>query len=440
MLYDFFARTPRTRRPVDELDFKAIHADFGPVTQEFHIGAGATAVPGMAAGLFAVHKDLCRLPMARLVEPAVRAARDGVEMSAFHAYLFQVISPILLASEGAKKKFAPAGTLLGEGQLYKNPDFANMLEAMAREGARLFVDGDIGQAIIRQSLHHGGHLTAKDLQDYKVRRRTPLVTRYMGCDVFFNPAPSAGGPLIAFGLAMLDKMPEDHRLDPLAMARIMQQTNRARDAHNIDELLLPENISSHLKALDGHMASYRGTTHMSVIDGEGNAAAATISNGEGNGLMVEDMGFMLNNMLGEEDLNPGGFHRWTPGRRLSSMMAPTLMREGDGGVIVLGSGGSNRIRTAVLQVICNLLANGMELEAAIDAPRLHLERCGMLSFEDTGLLAEDRSRLLEVYADAQGWSERNMFFGGVHCARRSADGEFEGAGDKRRKGVSIIVE
>ena len=115
-----------------------------------------------------------------------------------------------------------------------------------------------------------------------------------------------------------------------------------------------------------HPPAYRGTTHISVIDADGNAAAASLSNGEGNGFIVGKFGFMLNNMLGEEDLAPEGLGPWREGVRLSSMMAPTIIAERDGSVTALGTGGSNRIRTAILQVAVNLLDRGMSLEDAVE--------------------------------------------------------------------------
>ncbi len=376
ILYDFFADTPLSKGPLSDLDFRAIEADFGPATQEFHIGAGATATPGFVPGLYAVHGDLCTLPMERLLEPAIRTAREGVEMSAFHAYLFTVIAPILTASEAARALFAPGGRLLEAGETYRNPALADTLEALAREGEALFREGAVGKAIVAQSRELGGYLTQDDLARY----------RLAGDRVFDEAA-----------------------------------------------------LSAHLAALEGATLASRGTTHISVIDAAGNAAAGTISNGEGNGLLVDDYGFMLNNMLGEEDLNPGGFHRWRPGTRLSSMMAPTLVRMDDGGLIALGSGGSNRIRTAILQVLLNLLAHGMALEEAVAAPRIHLEKCGTLSLE--GELEEgQKSHLIAAHGNnANVWPERNMFFGGVHAAARWPDGRLEGAGDPRRSGVVLLV-
>ena len=111
-LFDFFAETPLKRRAASEVQFFPIHADFGPAKQEFHIGLGSSATPGVVPGLFILHEALCTLPMKRLVEPAVRAARKGFPLSAFQAYLFTVIAPILTASEGVARIFAPAASCL----------------------------------------------------------------------------------------------------------------------------------------------------------------------------------------------------------------------------------------------------------------------------------------------------------------------------------------
>ncbi len=440
ILYDFFADTPLSKGPLSDLDFRAIEADFGPATQEFHIGAGATATPGFVPGLYAVHGDLCTLPMERLLEPAIRTAREGVEMSAFHAYLFTVIAPILTASEAARALFAPGGRLLEAGETYRNPALADTLEALAREGEALFREGAVGKAIVAQSRELGGYLTQDDLARYRVARRKPLSWRFRESSIAFNPPPAASGALIALGLALAHKRADNGEgLDAAALAEIMAETNRARARLAGDRVFDEAALSAHLAALEGATLASRGTTHISVIDAAGNAAAGTISNGEGNGLLVDDYGFMLNNMLGEEDLNPGGFHCWRPGTRLSSMMAPTLVRMDDGGLIALGSGGSNRIRTAILQVLLNLLAHGMALEEAVAAPRIHLEKCGTLSLE--GELEEgQKSHLIAAHGNnANVWPERNMFFGGVHAAARWPDGRLEGAGDPRRSGVVLLV-
>ncbi|MFD0985522.1 gamma-glutamyltransferase family protein [Methyloligella solikamskensis] len=435
-LYDFFVETPLRRRPASEAPIEAIVADFGPATQEFHIGLGTTATPGQVPGMFAIHKELGTLPVARLFAPAIAAAREGMRLSRFQAYLFGVIAPILTASTSARATFAPDGKLLGEGDVLKNVGLAETLERLAEEGESLFIDGEIGQAICAQAHAEGGHLTEADLTGYRVAKRDPLSWHYSGAELFLNPPPAASGPLIAYGLGVLEAL-EDGPPDTLHLYRALAATNDARRRHGegLADRLREAALADEFAQLATHPPAYRGTTHISIIDGEGNAAAVSLSNGEGNGHMVGDHGFMLNNMLGEEDLSPDGIGQWREGVRLSSMMAPTIVCEADGTVTALGTGGSNRIRTAILQVALNLVEHGMDLEQAVCAPRMHVEKSGVLSYEP-GL---DMGAALDEAAESHAWPERNLFFGGVHAARRHPDGLLEGAGDPRRGGDSVIV-
>jgi gamma-glutamyltranspeptidase/glutathione hydrolase len=446
LCYDFFAQTPLVKRPEDELEFYGIEADFGPATQEFHIGAGSVAVPGLIQGLYAIHEDLGSVPMTRLIEPAILAAREGITVSELHAYLYTIVSPILTASQSTRDVFAPDDKLLADGDIYKNAQVADTLDCLAREGPRLFTEGEVGQAIAAQSRDLGGHLTLADLKRYQVERRTPLTWNYREHELLLNPAPATSGALIAFGLALLEQLlPERDAPDPVLLARIMEETNAVRKARGseLNEIVQSETITAHLEAMANHTPSTRGTTHISVIDAAGNAASGTITNGEGNGHMVKGCGFMLNNMLGEEDLNPEGFHLWKPNSRLSTMMAPTIAFSPDGALTALGSGGSNRIRTAVLQVVINLFDRGMGLDEAVNASRLHMERGGTLSFEeapwDIAFNDDEHIALRQAYPEAHIWPDENLFFGGVHTARRRSDGGFEGAGDQRREGCAIVV-
>jgi gamma-glutamyltranspeptidase / glutathione hydrolase len=439
-LFDFFVETPLKRRR-EGVAFFPIHADFGPAKQEFHIGLGSSATPGAVPGLFAIHEALCRLPMKRLVEPAARAAREGFPLSAFQAYLFTVIAPILTASASVRRIFAPGGKLMTAGEIFRNEELGECLEWVAEDGPRLFVDGDVGRAIAAESLAQGGHLTERDLKQYGAVIRDPLYWRHKSATVALNPPPAASGALIAFGLAYLEAISESGGVvDALALRQALAAMNEARDRHGKDlaERLAGGVLAQDLREARRHTGAYRGTTHVSVIDGEGNAAAISLSNGEGNGFIVGKFGFMLNNMLGEEDLASGGLDAWRPGTRLSSMMAPTLILEPDGTITALGSGGSNRIKSAILQVAANLLDRAMSLEEAVEAPRLHVERDGIVSFEP-GFPERAESAFRELGGEAHAWPDRNLFFGGVHAARRHGDGGVEGAGDPRRSGQSQLV-
>jgi len=453
-LFDFFVHTPRTAPPAEDLDFFPIHADFGSTTQEFHIGLGSVATPGMVRGLFEINRRLGRMPMREIIAPAIAACRDGLRINAFQQYLFEVVAPIYRCSENARRVFGRAPEheeLVRDGDLLAMPEFGATLEALGREGDALFYDGEIARSIDRLCAAAGGTLRADDLANYRVVERRPVVYGYRDTQVACNPPPSCGGVLIAFALALLEGLPAatgtSGSIESLnTLAEVMAATNAARAerfASAVDcadgpaRLLDPALLSAYRERVVGNPAARRGTTHISIIDADGNAASMSLSNGEGCGHMIPGTGIMLNNMLGEEDLNPSGFHCWQTDRRMTSMMSPTLLSLPDRTLVALGSGGSNRIRTAVLQVICNLVDHGMSLHAAVNAPRIHHER-GLLNIEH-GFAAAVVEALVERYPLTHVWDDHNLFFGGVHAVSYHPAKGFDGAGDQRRSGVACTV-
>ena len=180
ILYDFFAQTPKSRRPTSEIDFRSIHADFGTAQQEFHIGLGAMATPGVVRGLFAVHRDLGRMPLARIVEPTILLARNGVKVNALQASTFQVVRHSYLASAPARRVYesrrAP-GEMLQAGEVCHNGDFADLLDNLVRDGEDLFYLGEPARSVAADCAQHGGHLGRSDFEDYQVYRREPLRDR-----------------------------------------------------------------------------------------------------------------------------------------------------------------------------------------------------------------------------------------------------------------------
>ena len=456
LLYDFFTQTPLARRPASEIDFYPILADFGAATQEFHIGLGAIATPGAIKGLFAVHGDLASLPMARILEPATRLARDGVGLRPVDTYLFQVVGPILTARPEGRALFTRAdGNLLECEDVLTQPVLADTLEALAAEGEELFYRGEMGRRLVADCREQGGQITGEDLAGYRAVKRLPLERRYRGTWILTNPPPSSGGILIAFALELLERSELGAQGFATAehlglLIRIMALTNKARVEARLHEavaeteeaaaaarLFDPGLLSRYASEVLGQPSSLRGTTHISVIDAAGNIAALSISNGEGCGYILPGSGIMMNNMLGEEDLSPHGFHAWPEGNRMSSMMAPTVAYGPDGSAAALGSGGSNRIRTAILQVLSNLIDFDMPAAEAVEAPRVHFE-AGVLNLEG-GLNAGMSEALRGSAEQIVQWPRHNLFFGGVHAVVRDADGTLSAAGDPRRGGVALTV-
>ncbi len=169
-LYDFFVQTPQKIPPPEKIDFYPIHADFGPTTQEFHIGLGSIAVPGNVAGLFAVHRDLGKLPIQKVLEPAIRLCREGIVINPFQEYLFQVVAPIFLATEESRRVFgspSSPGQLVQAGDRIRYPEMADTLEALGKEGPELFYRGALAKQLAAQC-QDGGSLTLDDLAAYRV--------------------------------------------------------------------------------------------------------------------------------------------------------------------------------------------------------------------------------------------------------------------------------
>jgi gamma-glutamyltranspeptidase/glutathione hydrolase len=449
LLFDFFCHTPRRKESAAAVDFYPVEIDFGGEIQCFHIGLGSIAVPGNLAGIFEVHKRLGRLPFEVVAEPAIQYAKNGFAVTPYNSFTFQLLTPILLGQAESRKIYAPQGRLLTAGQTCYMKDFADLLTELANRGAQTFYRGEIAHQLV-QDLSQGGHLTLEDLAAYQVIVRQPLKMQYRGYELLTNPTPSSGGTLIAFALKLLEscdlqgvEFGSDRHLHSLS--QVMYLTNQARkksfDAHvhrdDIDRWFLAgDHLENYQNQISDSLNKWGSTTHISTLDSEGNAASITTSNGEGSSYVIPGTGIMLNNMLGEADLNPLGFHQWACDRRISSMMSPTLVLKEGKPEIVLGSGGSNRIRTAILQVISNLLDFNFSVEEAVHSPRVHWEN-NIFSVEPPFELAAVESLRFPTSTEIIFWQEKNMFFGGVHAVRKTDENCLEGAGDPRREGVAL---
>ena len=450
MIYDFFVQTPARKKPAGELDFYPILADFGAATQEFHIGMGSIAVPGVIAGIFEVHRRQCRMPLAEIMAPAIDLARKGVMINPFQNYISQILMPILEASGPAMQLVATESLphqIAKPGEVVRHSDLANFMEALSKEGPELFYQGDLATQFAAQCRENGGMIGKQDLESYRVAIREPVRFSSHGAEFSFNSPPSPSGCLVAFALGLLEERDlKAHRwgreFHCVSMGEAIRAAGELRrqsmpdssvTEESVARILGPEHIQEWRNAIREQSSFSRGTTHMSIADREGNLASLTVSNGEGCAYVLPGTGVMMNNMLGEQDLSPRGFHQWTENTRMASMMCPSVATMPDGGRVALGSGGSNRIRSAILQVLVNLFEFDLSLKEAVVAPRLQLEG-DHLSVEQ-GFEQSSLDALLHEWPDHKLWPEPNMFFGGVHAVERLADGSFRGAGDPRRDGA-----
>ena len=442
VVYDFFVDCPSNNN--NKIDFQKINVDFGNTSQDFHIGKGSTATPGNIAGLLDIHQEKGVLPLNIILEPAIKIAKEGVKLSKYQAYINQLIKPILLHSQEGYKLFHTNNKFLQQGDTFKNPNFSDFLYSISRYGKKFFYEGD-GADIINKFYSSEGYINKKELKNYQMKIRKPNIINIGEYKIFTNPAPSYGGTLMIFMLKLLKKS-NKLNADMTQLVKSMELTSMARNSvcsnpnneMEINNVLEKKIFSEYLDLFNdnnfiGNTSKLSGlgsTTHISIIDKWNNIVSVTTTNGEGCGHFIPEFGIMMNNMLGEQDLNPYGFHNWEKQRRLPTMICPTIIFKNNKPLYVLGSGGSNRIRSAIIQVVLNLIVKNMPLEEAINASRVHLEG-KELYFEPE--IKIPTNKYFEHIKKIP-FEKKSLFFGGVNCVSIN-----NAIGDNRRGGIGKVI-
>lgn len=470
ILFDGFTRMPSGKALMPELntELKAMPIDFGNTIQTFHIGQASVGTPSLLAMLFAAHNKFGRLPLRETLAPGIDAARSGIRLNALQAAFMKLLRPILTDTSSVGSLYAPgrqgykSGELLSEGEEFRNPELANTLEMLSIEGIAEMYHGDLARAIVSSCIPHG-LLAMDDMRAEQMQTRSPLQIDCMGGTLLTNPAPSSGGLLIAFAAAVFDRLlktDEAKQLPwPVLMAECLRSASNRRSSGldgriyqpNIaDEELIPGQFEKAVEAIRLRLSGltditnaepgnrHGSTTHISIMDRDGMAVSLTTSNGEGSGIVVPGTGIHLNNMLGEEDINPLGFHTLDPGTTLSSMMAPSIFLAKGRPSMVLGSGGSNRLRGAILQTLVRHKLLGQNIETAVHAPRLHNEG-DELDIEPDFLNEHERMHLMKLGWKFKDWQQQSVYFGGIHAISIDKNGNIHAAADPRRGGAVAWV-
>ena len=423
-LLDFFVAAPSEG---ERADLVPVSVSFGDAVQMFNVGPSSCGAYGNPSGLQRAMHMWGSLPLEDLAAPAAALAREGVPLNAQQAYVFEILEPILTAGDEARAIFAPEGRPLRVNEIFRSPELGDTIERFGRDGSAPFYVGDIAAAVVAHVAAGGGTLNASDLADYVAVEREPARVTYRSRQILTNPPPSAGGILLALAMAKLDCRP-----GPPVVTEIVDVMEEAQSARTGEfDAGLGE---------DGFLERFLGanlgsTTHISVLDDEGRACSVTCTNGEGAGVVVPGTGIHVNNIMGEEDLNPMGFFTAPRGRRMPSMMAPTVVLGDEGVELVVGSAGSNRIRSAILQTIVGVVDHGLEAVAAVAAPRVHFEQ-GVV-YAEPGV---DLDALRAAGRTLSPFRGINLFFGGVQAVERHpATGRLTGAGDPRRGGAAVAA-
>ncbi|HET6444214.1 MAG TPA: gamma-glutamyltransferase [candidate division Zixibacteria bacterium] len=468
VVYDFFSPMPGIGRSglPDPLDFQKVTVDFGPTTQDFYLGRGSVAVPGNIAGLCILSSENGRLPLSTLLEPAIKLAREGFNLSDFQAANCELLRPMYTYTAGMRQIFNKNGRLILPGESLFIPHLAQTLEELARNGEIYARSGPLAQAIVADQEEHGGLITSADLEQFEVARHKAISVQYREYEVLLPPPSSIGGVLTAFTLNLLGHFEvgkyRHHSAEHLQLLfEVMAATTRARPVwdslsgeYASDEALAyflhPSFVGRYVDEVKSALSGDTNfpvlseptprpdTSHISVIDGEGLAVSLTTTAGESAGYVVPGTGLIPNNILGEEDLHPAGFHILPPGQRINTMMTPTIVLC-DGTIrLVVGSGGSIRIRSAIMQVLSNLLDFRMKLDPAVNLARVHLES-GVFHCEH-GVDPEAMSKLESMGYKLNRWDRRSIYFGGAHSVSRTPSGRLVAAGDNRRGGSIEVVD
>ena len=450
---DFFGRTPGLGAPTDHaLDFAEAVIDFGETTQSFRVGRGAAAIGLALPGLLEVHQRWGTLPLTEVAAPAVALGREGYELNDRMAYIIELIAPIGTWTPASKALFFKDDRLPRGGDRLFNTQLSDVLASLAHTPAEV---ADLYAQLAREfGPEAGGLITPRDIEVMAVEFDRPISVALEGWRLSTLPGPSTGGALIALGLRLLEGVGDttsflsrEHLSETVHVQRRLLETRddrfdeQVRDRRFIDALLSERSVSAIHSGTrppaalfpDSHFGS---TTQISALDDDGGVVAMTLTNGEGCGYVLDGTGIEVNNLLGEADINPRGFHTASPGLRMSTMMAPSIAYGPNGDLLALGSGGSKRLRNAIMMTLSHVIEHGASLEAAVMAPRCHLDRVAsgfQLNFEAIEMPEAVVEHLAGLHPSPTVFRRRNMFFGGVHCVARLG-GVLTGFGDPRRGG------
>jgi gamma-glutamyltranspeptidase/glutathione hydrolase len=373
-----------------------LEVPFGTELVHYAVGVASCGVPGVPAGLEALHAVYGALPWGRLVEPALRLARHGVEFPPAHAACLEMLAPVMTMNEGARI-YAPRGTLLQAGERLEQPGLISALELISNEGARSCYDGSLADALLALMDGRGGIVTRDDLRTYEALWVDPEEVPYAGARFLTR--------------AGLSRVPETLPLLP-----------------ELRGMAAPERAVALARTLETRGAA-RHTTNLVAVDRDGSACVLTTSLGLGSGDFLPGLDLHLNSMLGEADLIGD---RLEPGERMGSMMAPSLAVDDSGLALAAGAAGGTRLLSALVQVAAGILDEGLEPQEAVTRPRLHPAR-GVVHLEP-GFDDDVLDALTAAGFEVRAWPARHHYFGGVSVVTR--DGA---AGDPRRSGAAFAL-
>jgi gamma-glutamyltranspeptidase / glutathione hydrolase len=393
---DCFVAAPGLGADAGAAALVELDVPFGEELVHYAVGIASCGVPGVPAGLDELWRWYGRLPWEHLTRPALRLAREGADMTEAQASCLAMLAPVMTMDAG-ERIYAPGGRLLEAGDRLDQPGLTRVLEALASEGASSVYTGSLGHELLELMRERGGVVTADDLRTYQATWSGPVSSEYATVRLLTR-AGLSGLP------ATVDRLP------------------RLRGRSETERALIWADV------LEGG-PSTGDTTNISVVDGDGNACVLTTSLGLGSGDFLPGLDLHLNSMLGEADLLRGAL---SPGDRMGSMMAPTVVVDRDGLTLAAGAAGGTRLRGALLQTAVAVLEESLRPSVAVGRPRLH--RIGSVVHLEPGWSPDTEAALADAGYDVKVWPSQHHFFGGVSMIGRQG-----AAADPRRSGEAIAL-
>lgn len=437
-----------------------------PMPMASLFGHRSVGVPGSVAGLFALHDSLGRLPMERLIQPAIDLAEHGCALTPLEA---REMNDVLASMKRycTRPNAFTSRTAWAAGEIFHQPDLARTLERIRDDGLSGFYGGATARLLAEEMKRGKGLITAEDLAAYQPMWRRPVQGNYRGLEVISMAPPSSGGVLLVQLLNAME--PTDVAASgwqrPGTVHRMIEAERRAYADRAqllgdpgfvevpVDELLDKSYTEDRMTDFDGSRATPSAriaagepvlepehTTHFSIVDAEGNAVSCTttLNSWYGSAVVVGGAGFVLNNEMDDFSIAPGTPNAYgliggeanaiEPGKRMLSSMAPSIITKDNGLFMVVGSPGGSTIPTSVFQVIMNVLDHGMGMQEAVEAPRFHSQWLPDSVFIEVGAIAEADS--LQLVSMGHTFKVRKPI-GRVDAIRVLADGRLEGGADPR---------
>ncbi len=429
-ILDFFCHTPMSayQHPPS---YDEIEVDFGESKELFYTGAASMAVPGAMALISHLAKNDCSIPLRELIQPAQNLAKNGITYTPFQALDTRLLSNVLLQKEAGRKLFLNEGKLIGVGDAFKLPQYADFLESFGKEKPNWFYRGEIAQSIVSFCEEANGYLRYADFENYRVIERKPFAFNYKNKKISTPPLPSMGGGLMHLFLDAI----ENESFHPLDQHHYLALRNAFAQAipytSNTKKLFdkISEKDSTYGANFSGRTPG--GTSHLNIVDHQGNAIALSTSIGVGSGYFIEGTDMQMNNMLGEPALMPNGLNSWEKDVRLNSMMCPTLCFDNEENLsMLIGSGGSTRIPFSIAQVLINKFHLNLSTDKAIHLPRVYENQKRI--YTEKGYDHHDHPKEKEFSE----WPALDLVFGGTHTIDIT---DKIAVGDERREGSAKLV-